>query len=123
MRAAFPDPAVVNDVLLPVQAGLAVNLLEFVVGAEGAIIIGCLAPRHVDRGRNVSATLCLLLRQVGWGKESPRVFIRTANIDQALSADRVDNLITEGSDVEVGLGGRVASSGSGDRYSTQVSCI
>ena len=60
--AAFPDPAVGNDVFVPVQAGAAIQLLERVIGLEGAVIVGCLAPGHVDRGGNVTATLCLLLR-------------------------------------------------------------
>src|SRR4030095_9603138 len=87
VRAALPDPAVGNDVFVPVQARVAVNLFELVIGPESAIIVGRLAPRHVDRGGNVTAALGLLLRQVRWGKEATRIFVRAANIDQALGPD------------------------------------
>ena len=66
--ATFPDPAVGNDVFVPVQARIALKLLELIVGLEGAIVIGCLAPRNIDCGGNVTATLRLLLGQVSWCK-------------------------------------------------------
>src|SRR6478672_2644497 len=95
VRAAFPDPAVRNDVVAPVQAGVAVKLLELVIGSERSVIVGRLAPGHVDRGRNVTTTLCLLLRQMSRREEPACVLVRAANIDQALGADCGDHLVAE----------------------------
>ena len=58
---------------VPAQARIAVDHLEFVIGPESAVIIGRLAPRHVDCGGNVAAALGLLLRQVGGGEGGPRI--------------------------------------------------
>ena len=76
--------------------------LELVIGLEGAVIIGCLAPGHVHSCGNVSAALCLLLRQVGWGKQPAGVLVGAAHIDKTLAADCRDYLVAEGADIEVG---------------------
>src|SRR5690242_21826467 len=57
------DPAVGNGVATVVEPLVAVELGEFVVGLEGAVLVGGLRPRHVERGGDVPATLGLLLRQ------------------------------------------------------------
>ena len=48
----------------PVETGLLVQFGEVVVGPEGAVLVGGLAPRHVDGAGDVAGTLALLLRQV-----------------------------------------------------------
>ena len=47
MRGALADAAVGDGVLAPVDAGLAVDGLQLVVGLEGAVLVGGLAPGDV----------------------------------------------------------------------------
>src|SRR5690242_17294180 len=65
-RVARPlaDAAVGDGVLAVVEPFVAVELGELVVGLEGAVLVRGLRPRDVQRGRDVAATLALLLRQV-----------------------------------------------------------
>src|ERR1700758_436902 len=63
VRRPFPDSAVRNRLLGVIEAGRAVELLQVVVRLEGAVLVGGLAPRHVDRARDVARPLALLLRQ------------------------------------------------------------
>src|SRR2546423_1078863 len=61
VRGTLADPAVGDRRLGLVDAGLLVQLTQLVVVPEGAVLVGRLAPRHVDRGRDVPGPLCLLL--------------------------------------------------------------
>src|SRR5205807_4711239 len=63
VAGALADPAVRDGRLGLVQAGLLVQLPDLVVGLEGAVLVGRLAPRHVQRCRDVAGALRLLLRQ------------------------------------------------------------
>ena len=105
--AAFPDPAVGDGVFRPSRHRVAVELLELVIRLEGAVIVGCLAPRDIDCGRNVTPALCLLLREVGWGEQAAGELVGLAHVDQALGADRSHGLVAESTNVEVRLRGRV----------------
>ena len=78
--------------------GLAVDLLELVVGLEGAVVVGRLAPRDVGRGRDVARALGLLLRQVGRGEQPAGELVGAADVDQVLDADRLDGLVAERAD-------------------------
>src|ERR1700712_2132414 len=49
VRAALADAAVGDGVLGLVEAGVAVELGQLVVGAEGAVVVRGLAPRDVHR--------------------------------------------------------------------------
>src|SRR4029453_12067080 len=111
------------DVFVPAQGPAAFGLLELVIGLEGAVVVGSLAPGHIDCSRNMTATLRLLLRQVCGGQQPAGVFIGAANIDQALATDRCDYLVAEGSDIEVGLGSGVARGRSGDRFGAQLAGV
>src|SRR4029453_14288306 len=96
VRAAFSDPAVGDDVLVPAQARIAVQLLELLIGLESAVIIGSLAPWHVDCSRDMTTTLRLLLRQVS-GREQPAgVLVGAAHVDQALGANCSNHFVPEG---------------------------
>jgi hypothetical protein len=64
VRRALADAAVGDRRRAVVEALLAVQLVELLVGAEGAVVGGRLAPRDVDGGRHVAGPLGLLLRQV-----------------------------------------------------------
>src|SRR3954453_19005131 len=61
----LPDAAVGDGVAAVVPTLRAGGLAQLVVGLERAVLVGRLAPRHVDRGRDVTAALALLLRQMG----------------------------------------------------------
>ena len=101
VRRALADAAVGDGVLAPVDAGLGVELLELVVGLEGAVVVGRLAPRDVGRGRDVTGALRLLLREVGRGEQPAGVLVGAADVDEVLDADRRDDLVAEGADGEV----------------------
>src|SRR4051794_32104448 len=60
---ALADPAVGDGLLAGVQAGVGVELAQLVVALEGAVLVGRLAPRDIDRRRDVSGALRALLRQ------------------------------------------------------------
>src|SRR5438445_8636766 len=62
---ALADAAVRDGVLRVVDADLVVELAKVRVRLERAVLVRGLAPRHVQRGRDVPAALRLLLRQVG----------------------------------------------------------
>src|SRR5689334_6982755 len=64
VRGALADPAVRDGVLAEVDPGVGVQGLQLVVGAEGAVVVGRLAPRDAGRGRDVTRALRLLLRKV-----------------------------------------------------------
>ena len=51
---------------------------------------------------NVPRRLCLLLRQVGWGKQPAGVLVGGLRIDKTLAADCRDYLVPEGADIELG---------------------
>src|SRR3712207_3267856 len=53
VAGALTDPAVGDGVLRGVQAHLGVELGELLVALEGAVLVGRLAPRHVQRGGDV----------------------------------------------------------------------
>ena len=90
--------------LLGVEADLVVERRELVVGLEGAVVVGVLAPRHVDRGGDVAGALGLLLREVGRGEQPTGVLVGAAHVDEVLGADRGDDLVAEGADRVVLLG-------------------
>ena len=113
VRAALADAAVRDGVLAVVVADLGVELAELVVVAERAVVVGRLAPRHVAGRRDVAGNLSLLLREVRRGEQPTGVLVGAADVDEVLDADGLDDLVTEGPDVAVGLlravgGGRAA---------------
>src|SRR5215212_279895 len=114
MRASLTDPAVGDDVVVPAQAGPAVELLEFLVGLEGTVVIRGLAPRHVDRRWDVSAALGLFLREVGRGEQPAGVLVGAADVHQASTAYGLDHFIPESPDIQVGFLGGVTGRGPGD---------
>src|ERR1700751_4409034 len=61
VRRTLPDPAVSDGFLRPVQTGVGVQLGQLLVGLEGAVLVGCLAPGDVDRAGDVAGALALLL--------------------------------------------------------------
>src|SRR5690242_17502675 len=65
-RVAGPltDAAVRNRVAAVIEAGIAVQRAQLVVGLERTVLVGRLRPRDVECGGNVPATLRLLLREV-----------------------------------------------------------
>src|SRR5262245_15568450 len=76
VRAALPDPAVRDGVLGSERdARVGVQLAKLVVGAERAVVVGRLAPRDVDRARDVTAALGLLLGEVCRGQQPTGVLI------------------------------------------------
>src|ERR1700747_296546 len=48
LRRTLPDPAVSDGFLGPVQTGVGVQLGQLLVGLEGAVLVGGLAPGDVD---------------------------------------------------------------------------
>src|SRR3954454_1496876 len=48
VRGPLPDPAQRDGLLAVIETGSAVDLAQLVVGLEGAVVVGGLAPRHVD---------------------------------------------------------------------------
>src|SRR5215475_13095878 len=64
VRRPLADPAVRDRRLRVVQAGGPVDVAQFVVGLERAVLVGRLAPRNAERGRDVPGALRLLLGQV-----------------------------------------------------------
>src|SRR6185437_652650 len=53
VAGALADPAVGDGVLALIEPGLAVELAQLVVALERAVLVGRLAPRHVERRRDV----------------------------------------------------------------------
>src|SRR5205823_10643418 len=115
VRGALADPAVGDGVLAIVEAGGGVQLAQFVVGLEGAVLVGGLAPRHADRGRDVAGPLRLLLRQVGGGEQAAGVLVGRAHGDQVLGADGGHHLVAVCPDRAVLLAGGVAGGRAGHR--------
>src|SRR5882757_1380039 len=102
VRRTLTDPAVGDGLLGAVQTGLGVQLGEIVVGLEGAVLVGRLAPRHVDGARDVPRPLALLLRQVRRRQDLARELVGGADVDQILGADGRDDLVAERADGVVG---------------------
>src|SRR6201997_2804851 len=69
VRRALTDAAVGDGLLLAVQAGLGVQLGQVLIGFECAVLVGRLAPRHIDGARNVPGPLALFLRQMRGGQD------------------------------------------------------
>src|SRR3954451_24648295 len=89
------DAAVRDGVAAVVESFAGVQLAQFVVGPEGAVLVGRLGPRHVDRRGDVTAALALLLRQVGRRPQLAGELVRRAHVDEILRADRGDDLVAE----------------------------
>src|SRR5690606_8289960 len=62
VAGTLTDPAVGDGVFRFVDTG--VDFPQFIVGLEGSFVVRGLAPRHVQRTRNVAGDVRLLLRQV-----------------------------------------------------------
>src|ERR1700761_9444903 len=62
VRRPLTDAAIRDGLLRPVQTGAGVHLAQAGVGLEGAVLVGGLTPRHVDRTGNVAGPLALFLR-------------------------------------------------------------
>ena len=71
---------------------------EFVVGLEGAVLVGGGAPGDVDGAGDVATLLCLFLRQVGRGEDLAGELVGGTHVDEILGTDRVDDLVAEGAD-------------------------
>src|SRR5690349_6914601 len=108
VRRALTDTAVGDGFLLAVEARLGVQLGQILVRLEGAVLVGRLAPRNVDRAGDMPWPLALLLRQVRGSEDLPGELVGGAHVDQVLLADRGDDLVAERADRVVGLLGGVA---------------
>src|SRR5690349_21304395 len=73
------DAAVGDGLAAVIQAGLGVELGEVLVGLESAVLVRGLAPRHVERRRDVTAPLALLLRQVRRREQLARELVGRAD--------------------------------------------
>ena len=120
--AAFPDPAVGNDVFVPVQAAPLYSSLSSSSDLKVPSSLAALLQGTFSCG-NVPAALCLLLRQVGWGKQPAGVLVGAAHIDKTLAADCRDHLVAEGADIEVGLSSCVARGRSRHRFAAEVARV
>src|ERR1700744_1439368 len=87
VRRPLTDPAVGDGLLRPVQTGAGIELGQLVVRLEGAILVGRLAPRHVDRAGDVARPLALFLRQVGRRQDLAGELVGRAHVDQVFHAD------------------------------------
>jgi hypothetical protein len=103
VRGALADAAVGDRRPAVVEALLAVELRELLVGAERAVVGGGLAPRDVDGGRDVAGALRLLLRQVGRRLDLAAELVGAAHVDEVLLPDRGDDLVAERADRQVGV--------------------
>src|SRR5690606_7123428 len=119
VRGTLTDPAVGDGFLGAVQARVAVDLGQLVIGLEGAVFVRGLAPRHVDGGGDMAGTLALLLRQVRGGQDLAGELVGRADVDQVLGADGRDDLVTERTDGQVGCGRLVLGGRPVDRFGGQ----
>src|SRR3984885_1005484 len=111
MRRPLTDAAIGDGLLGPVQTSVGVQLGQVGVGLEGAVLVGGLAPGHVDRAGDVAGPLALLLRQMGRRQDLAGELVGGAHVDQVLCADRGQHLVAECADGVVRLLGRVAGGG------------
>src|SRR4051794_22744819 len=115
VRRPLTDAAVRDDVLLTVQAGLGVELGQVLVGLEGAVLVGRLAPGHVECPGDVARPLALFLRQVRGSEDLAGELVGGAHVDEVLDANGGDHLVPESPDRVVGLLGGVAGLRAADR--------
>src|SRR4051812_42683540 len=111
VRRALTDSAVGDGFLLSVQSGLGVQLGQVLVGLEGPVLVGRLAPRNVDSAGDMPWALALLLREVGGREDLARELVGGAHVDEVLAADSGDDLVTERADRVIRLLGGVAGGG------------
>src|SRR4051812_30529540 len=123
VAGALADPAVGDGVLAGVQAGVGVEGAELLVALERAVLVGRLAPGHVDRARDVPGALGALLRQVRGGDELAGELVGRADVDQVLLADRVHDLVAERADGGVLLAGLVLAGRPGDGVGGQRAAV
>ncbi len=123
MRTALADTAVGDRVLARVEADLGVELDELFVLAEGSVVVGGLAPRHVAGCGDVAGDLGGFLREVRGSQEAAGVLIGAADVDQVLDADGVDDLVTEGTDARVGFLGDVRRGGTGRDVARELAAL
>src|SRR5690606_30994401 len=95
VRRALTDAAVRDRGLAAVETGRGVQRPQLLVGLEGAVLVRGLRPRHVDRRRDVTRALRLLLGQVRRREQAAGVLVRGAHVDEVLLVDRVDDLVPE----------------------------
>src|SRR5882757_247864 len=101
VRRTLTDPAVRDGLLRSVEPSFGVQRGESVVGLEGPVLVGRLAPRNIDGGRDMPSPLTLFLRQVCRRQDLARELVGGADVDEVLVPDGGDDLVTECADVVV----------------------